>query len=170
MNKKLINTCNKVMNDLRKFSNEILYLGPKIEDDRLEVFERKVQNTLPEDFKYMLKKANGFSLMGTEVYGLDDALLGSSLEKIYDFEHYTANNKMFKELLPFSPDGRGNHYCLDLSRVQAEICPVVFWQWDLKYNSIHEVEVVNSSFFDFVQEVLINWTLEEYDYEGKENS
>ena len=29
-------------------------------------------------------------------------------------------------------------------------------------------EQTNASFFDWVQEVLINWTLEEHDYEGNE--
>jgi hypothetical protein len=75
---------------------------------------------------------------------------------------------MPKYFLPFSPDGYGNHYCLDFSRIKNEICPIVFWQHDFKYENLTEVETCNNSFVDWVNEVLIEWTLEEYNYDGTE--
>lgn len=70
------------------------------------------------------------------------------------------------EFLPFSSDGRGNHYCLDLSRLKGGSCPVIFWQWDFQYPNIEAVETCNESFYDWLDEVMIGWTLEEYNYDG----
>ena len=148
------------------FTNELLFVNEPILDDRLESFEKKNKIKLPLDFKYLLSKHNGFSLNGTEVLGLDDKFKESSLEKVYDFEHYIVENKMPTEYIPFSPDGRENHYCLDLSRLSNDICPIVFWQWDYKYENKEEIETCNNSFHEWVKEVLINWTLDEYNYDG----
>jgi hypothetical protein len=63
---------------------------------------------------------------------------------------------------PFSPDGQGNHYCLDLSKIQDNICPVVFWQWDFEYDDIEDVEVCNTNFADWIDEVMVKWTLKIY--------
>jgi cell wall assembly regulator SMI1 len=68
--------------------------------------------------------------------------------------------------LPFSNDGRGNHYCLDLSRLTGQSCPVVFWQWNYDYASLEEVEACNDNFVSWVKEVMIDWTLEMYNYDG----
>ena len=50
------------------------------------------------------------------------------------------------------------------------ICPIVFWQWDYLYEDIKEVETCNSSFLDWIQEVVIDWTLEDYNYDGSEKN
>lgn len=125
----------KIENTLKrlyKFPAEILALGDPITDDRLEAFEKSISFVLPDDFKYILKKHNGFYLDGTSVYGIDESLRGSSLDSVYQYEHFDVVNKMPAFFLPFSPDGRGNHYCLDLSRLLDGYCPVVFWQWDFR--------------------------------------
>ena len=161
--------CESVLNELLKFSDDILSLGKPISDERLEHFERDINYEFPFDFKYFLKKFNGFSLCGVEVFGLGNEFKESSLDRIYDFEHSQIENKMPSQFLPFSNDGRGNHYCLDLSRLNEEkICPIVFWQWDFKYKSITDVETCNESFGDWVEEVMIEWAKEDYNYDGTE--
>lgn len=142
---------------LYQFPAEILALGESITDTRLEAFEKSISFVLPDDFKYVLKKHNGFSLDGTYVYGIDESLRGSSLDSVYNFEHFDVANKMPAFFLPFSPDGRGNHYCLDLSRSVDGCCPVVFWQWDFPYESIEAVETCYENFMDWIQEVMIDW-------------
>ncbi|MEO6520171.1 MAG: SMI1/KNR4 family protein [Mucilaginibacter sp.] len=127
--KELIQQCDELIAELKKFSKEIIDLGKSISDDRFEIFEKSIGFQLPIDFKYILTKYNGISLLGTEVLALDK-LQSSSLSEIYTFEHHEAGNPMPLKFLPFSPDGYGNHYCLDLSNLKDGLCPVVFWQHD----------------------------------------
>ena len=115
-----------------------------------------------------MRKHNYFSLAGTEVLGIGNEFKEQSIDKLYVFEHKEIGNPMFKEFLPFSPDGFGNHYCLDLSKVENDICPVVFWQHDHSYEDKNEVEVCNFKFTDWIKEVMIEWTLEDVNYDGSD--
>lgn len=162
------NTLENIFSEFSKFSPNIIDLGFSISDNRIAFFEENNSLSLPKDFKETIKKYNGFSLQGTEVYGIGEEFRGSSLEDVYRFEHFEANNSMPLHFVPFSPDGRGNHYCLDVSRLSDESCPVVFWQFDYFYSSLDEVETCNDSFVEWVQEIVIDWTLEDYDYDGTE--
>jgi len=165
---KLIYECDKLLAELSKFSQDMLYLGESINDKRLELFEKQIGFELPFDFKYIITKHNGFSLDGTEVYGIDKKLRGSSLDEVYNSEHVDADNKMPVGFLPFSPDGYGNHYCLDLLASNEGVCSIVFWQHDCDYESNYEVERCNDSFINWIKEVMIEWTLEDYNYDGSE--
>ncbi|UKB82740.1 SMI1/KNR4 family protein [Chryseobacterium sp. MEBOG06] len=165
---KIIDKCNQILNELYKFSSEVLYLGDNILDSRLENLEQKIGLKLPQDFKYILKKHNGITLAGTEIYGLSENFRGNSLDEIYNFEHREVENPMPIFFFPFSPDGQGNHYCLDLSKLNENICPIVFWQWDFEYENIEEVEVCNTNFAEWIGEVMIDWTLQNYNYDGTE--
>lgn len=164
-----VNTkCDNLLNELYKFSRDVIVLGTTINDDRLEIFEKSIGYVLPNDFKYILKKHNGIFLFGVELLGYDSELLESSLEKIYQFEHYEVFNKMPPQFMPFSPDGRGNHYCLDLSKKIDGLNPIVFWQWDFNYESFDDVEICNDSFVEWMEEVMIEWNLQEFNYDGSE--
>jgi hypothetical protein len=164
----LVLNCENVFNELQRFSDKIISLGMPINDDRLEIFEKVIGYELPFDFKYLLKKCNGFSLSGVEVFGIGDEFKEASLSKVYEFEHYKVDNKMPLNFLPFSPDGRGNHYCLDLNLLRDNVCPVRFWQWDFQYKSFEDVEKCNDDFLSWINEVMIEWTLENFDYDGSE--
>lgn len=156
------------LEELYKFSPEILCLGEKIIDSRIEDLESEIGYNFPDDFKYIIRKHNRITLAGTEVYGLSPELRGNSLDKIYTFEHSEVENPMPKQFFPFSPDGQGNHYCLDLSKLVNSKCPVVFWQWDFEYESLEDVEVCNDSFVEWIDEVMIECTLQTYNYDGTE--
>lgn len=149
--------CERVLTELYSFSSKVLYLGPHIIDDRIEDFEKEIGFLLPEDFKYLLKKHNGFSVLGTGVKGFRNLETGESISEMYHFEHFETAHKMPIEFLPFSPDGFGNHYCLHLGKLTEGICPVVFWQWDYEYVSISEVEECNGNFLEWIEEVIIEW-------------
>ena len=157
-----------ILNELYKFSKNILFLGDNIIDKRLSDFETEIGFKFPIEFIYILTKHNSFSLCGTEVLGLGKEFRDSSLDQVYYFEHQVEGYPMFNEFLPFSPDGAGNHYCLDLSRLDNGSCPVVFWQSCYKYKDKSDVETCNNSFIEWIEEVMISWTLEEIDYEGIE--
>ena len=160
--------CENLLNELYKFSTDVLTLGEPIKDDRLENFEKKIGYILPDDFKYILKKHNRISLFGVELIGYDEEFQKSSLEEVYKFEHFDVSNKMPSQFVPFSPDGRGNHYCLDLSKYVDGLTPIVFWQWDFMYEKLSDIEVCNDNFADWMKEVMIEWNLEEFNYDGSE--
>ena len=158
----------KVINELLKFSDEILNLNSPIEDDRINIFENKFKIILPNDFKKFISKINGFTLMGNNVYGFDENL-NESIEKVYQFEHFEVNFPQYDYLVPFCNDGRGNFYCLDTSKNNNdETCPIIFWVSNYEYSTEDTPEIVNNSFIEWINEVIIDWTLESYNYDGSD--
>jgi hypothetical protein len=108
--------------------------------------------------------------MGSEVYGIRGNTAADSLEVNYAFEHFEVKYPMPTYLANFSPDGGGNFYCFD-TRYQTDngdSCPIVFWYSNYAYTHEDAPEVVYNNFIDFVNEVIVKWTLEDYDYEGNE--
>lgn len=160
--------CEMTLEKLYKFSKQLLYLGDSIDEIKVEKFEQRIGYKLPQDYKYVITKHNSIILAGTEIYGLSKDLKENSLDKIYGFEHFNVDNPMPDFYLPFSPDGQGNHYCLDLSKLNNQLCPVIFWQWDFEYENFDDVEVCNNNFIEWIEEVMIDWTLNNYNYDGSE--
>jgi hypothetical protein len=158
-----------LIKELLKFSDDILEVGSNILDDRIEEFEQNRNLYFPLDFKRFIKKINGFSLMGTEVYGFDKKIV-NAIENIYYREHFEVRIPQHSYLVPFSPDGRGNFYCLDTNRNSLDCvrCPIVFWTSNYEYSELDAPEVTHSCFLDWVQEIVIDWTLEDYNYDGSE--
>lgn len=155
-----------ILNELNLFSLSILKLEAPIQIEIIAKFERTFNLTLPNDYKAFLEKHNGLNLMGTSIYGIVEKRDPNSLEGSYLFEHFEVNNPMPRNLVPFSPDGGGSHYCFNSSTCNDTSSEVVFWQHDYLYSENDPPEVVNNSFVDWVKEVLIDWTLENYDYFG----
>ena len=122
--------------EVEKFSSIILTIGEPLEGTVIANFEVKYNLNLPKDYKILLEKHNGINLYGIEIYGIiqnQNAGL-TSLEETYLFEHYEVENVMPFYLIPFSPDGGGNHYCFDTRFNNDTSCPVVFWQHDYLYS------------------------------------
>jgi len=160
----------EVINEILKFSPRVLGLYEGAGEDKINEFEKQHNLALPNDYKVFLRKTNGLCLMGTLVYGIIDPSIAPSLGESYKFEHYEVENEMPMHLVPFSPDGGGNHYCFDAKRCNEQSCEVVFWQHDFAYSEEDTPEVVNPSFAEWAQEVLIDWTLKDCDYDGNDRS
>jgi hypothetical protein len=154
----------EILIELHKFSVDILTLGAPITNTRLiNDFEDKHGIKLPEDYKLFLFNHNGFELMGVQVYGFGNA---EDINSVYDFEHYQVIYPQYNYLVPFSPDGSGNFYCFDTRKHIDRSCPIVFWVSNYEYNEDDQPEVTNENFIEWVKEVVIEWTLEEYNYDG----
>lgn len=160
----------KMIDELRLFSSEVAELNDPVNQETVSIFERVTGISLPTDYKYAISQVNGFSIMGDEVYGLKGANIPSSIEVVYYIEHNEVLYPQPTYLVPFSPDGGGNFYCFDtrFKSLSGNSCPVVFWTSNYNYTSTDIPEITNDSFVDFVNEVIIGWTLEKYDYEGNE--
>ena len=155
-----------IISELEKFSTEIIETGfPLISQDVYD-FEKRYNLILPREFKLFLEKYNGFSLMGSKILGFNrDA---DSIDSVYHYEHKLVGIPQYDYLVPFHNDGRGNFYCHDTRNcsINPETCPVVFWVSNYRYEGTDQPEITNESFSDFIQEVIIDWTLEEYNYDG----
>lgn len=151
--------------ELLKFSNDIVEIGKPINDDRIEQLEKTLGYNFPALFKSTLKQMNSFSLYGNEVYGFGPMPGTLTLNTLYSFEHYEVGNPMPENIFPFSPDGGGNHYCLDLSSDNPE--QVLFWVHDLELTDEDQLEICNPTIVDWFLEI-IYLILEEYDYDGSE--
>ena len=91
------------------------------------------------------------------------------MESVYVREHFKVKVPQYDYLVPFSPDGQGNFYCFNTKNLtdNGDSCPIVFWVSNYIYSKDDQPEIVNNSFVDWVNEVVIGWTLEDYDYDGK---
>jgi len=166
-NKKLVD----IINELKKFDSKVLDLNEPLTNLEL-IYKFEITNKviLPNDYKEFIKEINGFSLMGIEVYGVLPEDNPNSLFSIYDYEHNYIKVTQYDYLVPFSPDGGGNFYCFDTRSLnnETDICPIVFWVSNYEYTESDQPEIVNADFLEFIQEVVIEWTLEDYDYNGNE--
>lgn len=143
--------------NLLQFEDDRLELGQAITDDRLEQFEKKLGYTLTSEFKYLMRKHNGFSVSGCEVYGIGDEFNNRSLDKMYDLISPSYQDFIPKSVVPFSPDGAGNYYCLDLSRSNGDTCPIVFYQTHYEYQDLNDLETCNHNLEEWIDEVMIEW-------------
>ena len=73
-----------------------------------------------------------------------------SLKETYRDEHFEMGNPMPAHLVPFSPDGFGNHYCFDVKSHH-----IVFWEHDVDYTQHHPI-VICKSLAEFIQNEMIN--------------
>jgi cell wall assembly regulator SMI1 len=165
-----MDTIYSVINEILKFSTRVLTVKDGVTEGEIRAFEEKYNLNLPNDYKTFLKRTNGLDLMGAIVYGINDESVYMSLDRAFKIEHYEVDNEMPIYLIPFSPDGGGNHYCFDSTRCDGESCKVIFWQHNRSYTEENPPEMVNDSFAAWAKEVLVDWTLEDYDYNGNKNA
>lgn len=155
----------QLLKELYMFSDCILTLNDSLIDfSSVETFEEKNHLKLPNDYKYFLSKHNGIDLMGVTVYGFNDS--EESISDVYNFEHFEVEYPQYSFLVPFSPDGGGNFYCFDTSKPSKNSCKIIFWESNYEYTADDMPEVVNSSFAEWIKQVVLDWTLEDYDYNG----
>lgn len=157
---------NTLRNELEKFSSTIVEIGGVVTDNRVEKLEAKIGYVFPPKFKQLLKAMNSFSLYGTEVYGFGKCPVGFSLEELYHIEHFEVGNPMPESIVPFSPDGGGNHYCLNLAGENPE--QVLFWVHDLELSDEEQLEVCGEDIVDWMNKEVIEPILEDYNYDGSE--
>ena len=155
--------------ELNRFSDDMVTFNDPVKEEAITQFEEEYNLMLPLDFKAFLRLSNGLTLCGSDIYGFGNREYGENLNSVYFYEHFNVVIAQFDFLVPFSPDGGGNFYCLDCRKISqtSESCPVVFWVSNYDYMGNDMPEVTNDSFSGFINEYIIGWTLDDYDYDGK---
>ena len=89
--------------------------------------EKALGFVFPRTYKWFLETF-GFCFWPTMIYGLGDSLPeGFSIIHVTEQERHQVEPELPLPLIPFAPDGAGNHFCLDTAQMVKEECPVVFW-------------------------------------------
>jgi hypothetical protein len=161
-----------VIAELKRFSSRVFKPNRPANQDLIAEFESKYKVTLPSDYKYLVLQMDGFKLFWNSVYGLAAVAGEEFLGRVYEREHFEVAVPQFAHLVPFHNDGSGNFYCFDTKKMTADglSCPVVFWTSNYSYDEKDLPEKVNENFAHWVEEVMIEWSLEEFDYEGNRRS
>lgn len=152
------NSINDVLKILYSIPEKYITINGPATEDSIRSFESKWNVTLPSEYKHLIKQCNGINLMGSEILGLpikDTRYF--SIDDAYQFEHFEVCNPMPLHLIPFSPDGGGNHYCFDTRDNN-----IVFWDSEYDYTN-DTPEVVNNTLAEMIREVFLDWTLEDID-------
>lgn len=160
----------QIFKELSKFSERVITFNSPVNESLILKFEKENDILLPEEYKQLLSISNGLNLMGDEIFGLYDIENTYDLFEAYRFEHFDVIRPMPKYLIPFSPDGGGGFYCFD-TRIYTNkgfSNQIVFWSTGYIYTDVDQPEVTHNSMCDFIQECFIEWTLEDYDYNGNE--
>ncbi|WP_276880495.1 SMI1/KNR4 family protein [Bacteroides heparinolyticus] len=160
----------EVLEELGKFSSNILTLNSPVNPELMKRFEQQFHVELPNDYKYLLTKTNGFGLMGDDVLGITYTTYGTDLVNTYQFEHYEVIVPQYEWLIPFCPDGGGNFYCFDTNvrTRNGDSNQIVFWYSNYEYTESDPPEVTHECLADFINECIIGWTLQDYNYDGSD--
>ena len=121
-------------------------IGSGASSDIVQSVEKSLGVQFPDDYEAFLRRYGWARLKYDEVYGAGDSvpphldLVANTLRERADFR---PNMPLY--LIPVMPDGAGNHYCLDLSRTEFGVCPIVFWDHDQEETQIPEIVGPNFS-------------------------
>ena len=142
-----------------KISSDV-FPGPASEAMIREA-EQELGATFPESYHCFLAKV-GAADFPFEVFGIAPEHLpdfGGSYWSVIDMtqsERQEVEPPLLHHLIPISPNGMGDHWCLDTSCFHLGECPVVFWNHengpDQRPNQTH------ATFLDWLDEIV---TLEE---------
>lgn len=146
----------KLIMELKEYDSSIVSFGDAASEQHITETENHIGRALPVEYKEFVRRHNGLDFTCGYILrvGNDVQPVAYSLNDVYDFEHCDAYNPMPPDLIPFAPDGYGNHYCFDMAQNGA----VVFWQHDLQYGSDRHPEVVYKSMTEMIREVFIDWS------------
>lgn len=127
-------------------------LGDGASDIELEEIERELGVSLPQSYRRFLQEF-GFTFWPDFVYGVAHGKLpGMRVLWQTRVERHEVQPPLPPHLVPFSPDGWGNHYCLDTTQLREGECPVVFWNHEAAADQTPER--THRSFTAWLAEVL----------------
>jgi cell wall assembly regulator SMI1 len=149
-------TMDMILAELKKYNPNACTMFPGASDDDIADLEDKIGYMLPYNFKEFLKQCNGLGLTSETIYGIHTKRHLDLFDN-YICEKDEAGNPIWSHLLPISPDGFGNHYCLDLNTLTEDKseCKVIFWQHDYEFSKDDPPDVDAETFLDFVWKVLM---------------
>lgn len=137
------------------------YLFPPATIERIREAEAVLGVSFPLSYQWFLLQY-GYAVWPDYVYGISsEAPLGLSVVSITNSSRTFFEPRLHSYLIPVSPDGWGNHYCLDTSRAVNGEAPVIFWNHE---SDNLNLEITHETFLDFFEELC----LQEVQWEDEE--
>lgn len=149
---------------LRDFDASI-FPGPASEEE-IQQAEAELNVVFPNSYRWFLRTLGGADFP-LEIFGLEpewrlnEAASFWNVVYITQSERSESEPKMPTPLVPFTPDGMGNHLCLDTASMSKGECPVVFWNHDA--GEAQRPRQTHPTFLDWLEERLAS---EEADYKN----
>ena len=149
-----------LIKELEKFNKSIVSLWDGASEQEIVDTETHIGQVLPDEYKEFIRISNGLEFTSDYILRVGNSVRPSafSMNEVYDFEHFESCNPMPSYIIPFAPDGYGNHYCFDMSNNGV----IIFWQHDINYKA-RKPEVVYKSMVEMIREVFISWSDMNYD-------
>ncbi|GHS88252.1 hypothetical protein FACS189487_06100 [Campylobacterota bacterium] len=144
----------KIFEIIGSFNNDYVKNYPPVKEKNILKAEMFFKCKLPSEYIIFLKYSNGIIIDGDVIYGIGNN--EEDIINVYNREHDYVQYPMFNNIIPFSPDGGGNYYCFDINNENR----IIFWQSNYPYTEQDTPEIVNETFKEWFQEVMIEWTIE----------
>jgi cell wall assembly regulator SMI1 len=126
------------------------WLDKGVSEVEIDECEQRLGVRLPDSYRWFLREF-GIACFPDYIYGIHHGKLpGLKVEHHMREERHEVEPRMPPHLIPFSPDGWGNHYCLDTSSLADGECPVVFWSHEKGADQCPEQ--THPSFLDWLEE------------------
>ena len=97
----------KIFEIIDSFKEEFVETFPPVEEKSITKAEMFFKYKLPSEYKEFLKYSNGIIIDGDEIYGISNGK--EDIINVYIREHNHVQYPMYNNIIPFSPDGRGNY-------------------------------------------------------------
>lgn len=154
-----MSTLKQVLDELKKFDNSLYEFSKGTDIELILDLEEMIGSTLPNDFKEFYLFSNGANFFCQVIYRISETIDSKDIYTNYLWEKDIAGNPITEYLLPITPNGRGDHYCLDLSSLSnsRESCNIVFWQHDYEYDDLHKPDIEAKSFYEYLQKMMSDY-------------
>jgi hypothetical protein len=125
------------------------YVGTGAPDPAIHAAEAALGVRFPLAYRTFLREL-GVTLWPREIYGIveSNSRYSNVVENTLS-ERTEVEPELPPHLVALSPDGWGNHYCLDPSSPSGDECPVVFWNHEL--GSDQTPKVVSAGFLAWLR-------------------
>lgn len=129
--------------------------GQTSSEDQIRQCETALGVSFPESYRWFLRHFTA-SEWPDPVYGTQP-LMGPDIVTVTLEERGRAQAPLPQPLVPFGPDGNGNHHCLDTAQMSEGECPVVFWNREAGADQLPKL--THPTFLHWLEE-RIEWELE----------
>ena len=133
-----------------------IFPGPAGEEE-IRRAEAELSTVFPISYKWFLRTF-GAADSPLEIYGVEPVVRLNITASFWNVVYMTESERNEVEpripahLIPFNPDGMGNHSCLNTAMMSEGECPVVFWDHDA--SETQQPELTHDTFLDWLEERL----------------
>lgn len=136
-------------------TNAEIEIGTPSTPGRVAAAEKALGVKLPESYKQFLLTCGSADIENEEIFGLDPEDHPSDFVQSTLFMRKAEDFKWPDHMLVIAADGRGGDFCLDVSKIKGDDCPVVYHDHEL--DEIDEESGAITPSFEKVKPTFAAW-------------